>query len=219
MNDLRHVVVVDDHTMVRKGLVSLINLFPTFKVLFEAGNGIEFIRQLDMQQLPNIVLLDIGMPEMDGFETAKWIRANHPGIKILALSTMDSETAIIRMVRCGANGYLLKDADTDELKRALNEVISLGFFYNENVTRKIMKSIHTLVQTNAQSDAFEVLSKRELEFVRLACSEKTYQQIAADMFVSQRTVDGYRDSLFEKLNVASRVGLVLYAIRNKIVEI
>src|SRR5579875_4092592 len=110
MPDTKYIAIVDDHTMFRKGLVSLINFFPDYKVLFDAANGKDFINQLKPKHVPDIVLLDITMPEMDGYATADWIRVNHPEMKILALSTMDSETAIIKMIRHGAKGYLLKDA-------------------------------------------------------------------------------------------------------------
>ena len=144
MPDIKYITLVDDHAMFRKGLASLINFFPTYKVLFDAANGKDFITQLKPPHLPDIVLLDITMPEMDGYATAEWIRVNYPGIKIIALSTMDSETAIIKMIRHGACGYVLKDAEPAELKNAFDEVLSKGFFYNDMVTRKILQSIHQL---------------------------------------------------------------------------
>jgi len=219
MPDTRYIAVVDDHTMIRKGLVVLINLFPNYKVLFDAANGKEFINQLKPPHLPDIVLLDINMPEMDGYTTADWIRVNYPEIKILALSTMDAETTIIKMIRHGANGYILKDAETAELKQAFDDVLSKGFFYNDEVTRKVMRSINQLADEKSEINTFVKLTDRELEFIKLACSEKTYQQIAEEMFKSERTVDGYRDALFKKLNITSRVGLVIYAIKNNLVSI
>jgi DNA-binding NarL/FixJ family response regulator len=219
MNSEKYVAIVDDHTMVRKGLISLINLFPNYQVLFDAANGSEFIRGLDPDRLPDIVLLDIAMPEMDGYATAEWLTANHPGVKILALSTMDTESAIIRMIRNGAKGYVLKDAEPAELKKAFDEVLSLGYYYNDIVSRKIMQTVHLLVEEKRNPVSLVTFSDRELTFLKLTCSEKTYAEIAAEMFVSQRTVDGYRDSLFKKLNVTSRVGLVLYAIRNGLVRV
>ena len=219
MNSEKYIAIVDDHTMVRKGLISLINLFPNYQVLFDAANGREFIRELNPERLPDIVLLDIAMPEMDVYATAEWLTANHPGIRILALSTMDTESAIIRMIRSGAKGYVLKDADPAELKKAFDEVMSLGYYYNDIVSRKIMQTVHLLVEEKHDTETLVRLSDRERDFLRLACSEKTYAEIGREMFVSERTVDGYRDSLFRKLNVSSRVGLVLYAIRNGIVRV
>jgi DNA-binding NarL/FixJ family response regulator len=210
---------VDDHTMIRKGLVSLINTFPRYKVLFDASDGKDFISQLKPPHLPEIVLLDINMPKMDGYATAGWIKANHPEIKIIALSTLDAETAIIKMIRQGACGYILKDADTNELKLALDEVIAKGFYYNDQVTRTVMRSINELTTDKSNVNTFVNLTDRELEFTRLACSEKTYHEIAREMNVSERTVDGYREALFKKLNLGTRVGLVLYAIKNNLVKL
>jgi DNA-binding NarL/FixJ family response regulator len=219
MNEVRHIGLVDDHTMFRKGLTALINLFPGYEVMFDVGGGAECIRQLESGAVPEIVLMDISMPGMDGYATTSWVRSNFPGVIVLALSTMDTETAIIRMIQCGARGYVLKDADPGELKRAFDEVSSLGYYYNDIVSRKIIQSVHLLSGGPGLCDGLVRLSDRETVFLHQVCSEKTYQEIAREMFVSERTVDGYRDTLFKKLNITSRVGLVLYAIRNGIVKV
>jgi DNA-binding NarL/FixJ family response regulator len=215
MNKVRQVAIVDDHTMFRKGLAALINLFPLHEVLFDAGGGEECIQLLRGGPTPDIILMDIAMPGMDGYATTAWIRDNLPDIRVLALSTMDAETAIIRMIRSGARGYVLKDADPDELRKAFDEVLGLGYYYNDHVSRKIVQSVH-LLAGDRRAETPGHLSERETAFLQLVCSEKTYAEIAGEMFVSARTVDGYRDSLFRKLNVTSRVGLVLYATRNGI---
>ena len=217
MSDVKYVTLVDDHTMFRKGLAVLINLFPQYKVLMDVGNGREFIDQLQPDRLPDIVLLDIHMPVMDGYATAAWLHANHPDIKVLALSTMDSDTTIIKMIHQGARGYILKDADPNELQVAFSEILAKGYYYNELLTRKVIQSFHTAGTDTA--NALPRLTDREMEFLKHACSEKNYQQIASDMFVSERTVDGYRESLFKKFNVSNRVGLVIYAIRNQLVQL
>jgi len=212
MNDVKKIAIVDDHTMFRRGLCSLINLFPGYTVVLDAANGNDFIRQLDPGMLPDILLLDIAMPEMDGFALATWLKNNHPTIRVLALSTMDSDIAIIRMIKAGARGYLLKDAEPSELRRAFDDVLSLGYYYNDLVSRKLLLSSGAGVQ-------LERLTDREQTFLKLACSEKTYYEIAKEMFVSERTVDGYRDALFKKLQVTSRVGLVLYAVKNGLIQL
>jgi DNA-binding NarL/FixJ family response regulator len=217
MSDVKYVTLVDDHTMFRKGLAVLINLFPQYKVLMDVGNGREFIDQLQPDRLPDIVLLDIHMPVMDGYATAAWLHANHPEIKVLALSTMDSDTTIIKMIHQGARGYILKDADPNELQVAFSEILAKGYYYNELLTRKVIQSFHTAGTDTA--NALPRLTDREMEFLKHACSEKNYQQIANDMYVSERTVDGYRESLFKKFNVTNRVGLVLYAIKNQLVQL
>ena len=205
------IVIVDDHVVLRNGLAELIRKLG-YTVLFEAGNGKEFIDQLDESDLPDLVLMDINMPTLDGFETTLCLKEHHPEIKVLALSMYDDEIAIIRMIRSGARGYILKESDTPELNRAINNLLSKGFHYSEIVTGSL---IHAVSQPgmNKQTDH---LSERELEFLKWASTELTYKEIAREMKLSPRTIDGYRELLFEKLNVRSRIGLVLYAIRNKI---
>jgi DNA-binding NarL/FixJ family response regulator len=217
MSEMKYVALVDDHTMFRKGLAVLINLFPKYKVLMDVSNGREFIDELQPDHLPDLVLLDIHMPVMDGYATAAWLRTNYPDIRVIALSTMDSDTTIIKMIRQGARGYILKDAEPRELQLAFEEILAKGYYYNEILTRKVIQSIY---QGGRESEnALPKLTEREMEFLKFACSEKNYQQIANDMYVSERTVDGYRESLFKKFNVSNRVGLVLYAIRNQLVQL
>jgi DNA-binding NarL/FixJ family response regulator len=217
MSDPKYIALVDDHTMFRKGLAVLINLFPNYRVLMDVANGREFIDQLQPDLLPDIVLLDIHMPVMDGYATAGWLHENYPDMSVLALSTMDSDTTIIKMIQRGARGYILKDADPKELQVAFEEILAKGYYYNEILTRKVIQSIHQ--GGHDSGNAFPKLTDREMEFLKHACSEKNYQQIANEMYVSERTVDGYRESLFRKFNVTNRVGLVLYAIKNQLVQL
>jgi DNA-binding NarL/FixJ family response regulator len=219
MNDTRYIAIVDDHTMFRKGLASLIDLFPRYQVVLDASNGKDFIDRLDKAQLPDIVLLDISMPEMDGYATAGWISEHYPDIRILALSTMDSETAIIKMIRSGARGYVLKDAEPAELKLAFDEVLSRGSYYNELVSRKVLNAVHQLTETKNPTATFASLSAREIEFLKYACTELTYKEIADKMNLSPRTIEGYRDNLCQKLDLKTRVGLAMYAVRNGIASI
>lgn len=212
----KNIAIADDHVLFRKGIVSLIRLFPEYEVLMEASDGKELIRQIKPGNLPDIALLDISMPNMDGFSTAQWLQANYPQIRIIALSTMDSEAAIIRMIKNGATGYVMKDAEPGELKQAFDEVLKNGYFYNERITRKVMKSI-AAPSTDGSLLGLAKLTDREMEFLKLICTEKSYHEIASDMFVSPRTVEGYRNALCEKLQLKTRTGLVLYAIKNGIV--
>ena len=215
MSQQKHIAIADDHTMFRKGLCVLINLFPGYSVILDVVSGREFIALLDPLHLPDILLLDIVMPEMDGYALAAWVCKHYPSIRILALSTMDTELSIIRMIRAGARGYLHKDAEPEELKQAFEEVLTYGYYYNEAIARKIFRPIHSVYETSA---LIGTLTERELAFLRLACSEKTYYEIAREMFVSVRTIDGYRDSLFQKLHVSTRVGLVLFAAKHGIIH-
>lgn len=209
------VALVDDHVLLRNGLASVIAGFGDFTILFEADNGKHFIEQLAVHGLPDIVLLDITMPEMDGFETAKWIRKNHPGLKMLVLSMMDNDISIIRMLRNGAQGYILKDSKPGVLSAALNDVARKGFYMNELITGKL---VHIATKSTGEDEEVK-LSDKEISFLRLCCSEKSYKEIADDMGITPRAVEGLRSNLFEKLEIASRVGLVLYAIRNSLVTV
>ena len=209
------IVLIDDHLLFRKGIGELINKFDGFAVEWEAGNGREFIRNLEICPVPDLVLLDIAMPEMDGFETAAWIKQKYPHIKILVLSMFDQEDAVIKMLKLDVNGFILKDADPAELKEALHQISAKGIYYSDLVCGTMANNIKNGVK-NLTDD---VLNERELKFLKLACSELTYKEIADKMNLSFRTIDGYRDALFQKLDVKSRVGLALYAIKNGIVEL
>ena len=130
------IAIVDDQHLIRKALGVLINMFPDYYILLDAENGKDLQGKLDKDRLPKIVLLDIIMPVMDGYETAAWLRNTYKEVKVLALSTMDTEDAIIKMIQHGACGYILKDANTEELKQALDEVVKEGFYYSDFITQK-----------------------------------------------------------------------------------
>jgi len=208
-----NVVLVDDHILLRNGLANLIQSFGNYKVLFEANDGKAFINKLNQKLLPDLVLLDINMPEMDGYETCLWLKENHPDIKVLALSMYDNESSIIRMFKAGAKGYILKDCEPIELKRALESIITKGFYYSEMVTGSLIRTIN---EKDNNSKNILTLNDREITFLKYVCTELTYKEIADKMFLSPRTIDGYRDDLFQKLNVKTRVGLVMFALKNGI---
>ena len=212
------IVLVDDHSLLRMGLASLVESQGN-TVLFEADNGKEFLDKLDTNDLPDIVLMDINMPEMDGFETTHWLKQNHPQVHVLALSMYDNETSIIRMLKCGAKGYILKDSEPAELKEAINAIMSKGFYYSDLVSGKLMHAINKLDDETDDLKSLAPLNDRETDFLKYACTEMTYKEIADKMYVSPRTIDGYRDALFEKLKVKTRVGLVMYAIKHGIVHV
>ncbi len=211
------IALVDDHKLFRKSLADWLAT-QQFEILFEANNGKEFIDKINESSLPQLILMDINMPVMNGVETLIWITKNHPSIKVLAISMYNDEMNIIKMIRLGASGYLLKDSEPNELKLAIETIIDKGFYYSDLVNQKLLnaisetnpkqKSIHNLIE----------LSPREIEFLKYVCTELTYKEIADKMALSPRTVDGYRDDLFKKLNVTTRIGLVLYAIKVGIVE-
>jgi two-component system invasion response regulator UvrY len=213
------VVLIDDHVLLRNGLASLIESFGKYPVLFQADNGKHFIEKLQPGMLPDIILMDINMPVMDGYETSLWLKEHYPRVKILALSMYDNENAIIRMFKAGAKGYILKDCDPEELKTALDALTEKGFYYSEMVTGKLISTINTLDEKDNIVKSIISLSDKETQFLKLACTELTYKEIADKMIISPRTVDGYRDDLFKKLNVRTRVGLVMFAVKNGIANL
>jgi len=204
-----NIAIVDDHTLFRNGVAALMSEFEELKVVFEAENGEQMQQMLTKHPLPQVILMDINMPVMDGYAAATWLKENYPQIKIIALSMFEDDKAVIRMIKCGACGYLLKESKPKELLEAIKMVNTKGVFINELVSGKLIRSITTI-------DIIQQCSKKELEFLKFCCSELTYKEIADKMFVSPRTVDNYREALFEKLNLKSRTGLVLYAIQQEI---
>ncbi len=213
----RSVVIADDHKLFSQALSELIGRFERFEVLYQVHSGRELLEKFaSPRNVPDVVLLDINMPGMDGFETAARLRDKHPDVKVLAVSMLGDEESIVRMIRAGARGYVLKDASADELRTALDTLCEKGVYYSEMVTGHLVNAI-THDRTPEAFAREKGLTPRELEFLQLACSELTYKEIADRMSLSIRTVDGHRETLFQKLEVRSRVGLVLYAISNRIV--
>jgi DNA-binding NarL/FixJ family response regulator len=210
--------LVDDHVLLRKGLATLLmeNGYPT---VIQADHGKHFIEKISSGEVPNIVLLDINMPIMDGYATASWLKENHPQMKILALSMYDDEHSIIRMLRHGAGGYILKDCEPAELKTAIEAITQKGYYHNELVSSRLIHTMQNIDGNNSARNGYPELNQKEVRFLQLICSEMTYKEISAVMKLSPRTIDGYRDALFEKLGIKSRVGLVLFAIKNHLINV
>jgi len=205
------IVIVDDHQLFCTALSDLIGKYPGYEVLYTVKNGAE-LREMfyTPKHIPDIVLLDVVMPVMDGFTTAKWLRKDFEHVKVLALSMNNDEESILKMIKNGARGYVLKDTSDAELKAALDAVSAKGYYHSELV------AMHMARMVAGEEKEGGKLNERERQFLKLACSELTYKEIADIMCVSPRTVDGYREALFEKLGVKSRVGLVLQAIQLRI---
>jgi two-component system invasion response regulator UvrY len=210
-----HIALADDHAILRKGVVELISKFENMTVVYEAGDGQELLEKTATQsKLPDVFILDINMPVMNGYDTAKALKAAYPLCKILALSMYDNELNIIKMLRNGASGYVLKDADPSELRDAIREIHENDFYYSDLVTRRVLKMLHT-----PDGQSANILTEKETAFLVHCCSEYTYREIAEIMSISPRTVDGYRESLFVKLNIKSRTGLAIYAIKTGVVTL
>ncbi len=206
------VIIVDDHLLFARALETLINNFTNYEVVFRANNGAALIKYLETnpEHTADIILLDINMPVMNGLETLQWLNKNKIQSKVIALSMMDEDHLVIKMLKEGAKSYLLKDISPDELLDALNNVVDKGQYYNQKVTATLMNSF-----VKESTHDYE-LKQRELQFLELACTEMTYKEIADKMNLSPKTIDGYREALFIKLNVKSRTGMVLYAIKHKL---
>lgn len=210
------VIITDDHVLMRNALSGLVASLEGYHVMAEADNGKDLKAKIQQHLVPDIVLLDVNMPEMDGFETTSWLHKNYPHIKVLVLSMLSDEKTIIRMFRLGAKGYLLKNTDPEELKKALDAITDKDVYLSEYVSGKLVSGLNKFNDLEVKP---VFLNEREKEFLRWTCTELAYKDIADKMNVSPRTVDDYRQALFGKLKVHSRVGLVMYAIRNGIVEI
>jgi DNA-binding NarL/FixJ family response regulator len=204
---MKKIVVVDDHTLLSQAISGLVDSFEDFKVLYTCKHGQELIDQLAFpDKRPDIVLMDVNMPIMDGIETTAHLKDHFPEIKVLALSVEEEEYVILKMLRAGAKGYLLKDTEKAVLHKALQEVSDQGYYHTNTVSQILVKSLDV--------DNSLALKDREIEFIKHACTDMIYDEIAEKMFVSPKTVQGYRDSVFSKLNLKNRTGLVIYAIKN-----
>jgi DNA-binding NarL/FixJ family response regulator len=206
------IVIVDDHVLIAKALHSIICNFDQFEVLYECENGLELQEKFKVEtNIPDIILLDVSMPIMDGFETAKWITEQYPEVLIMALSMQDDEQSLIKMIKNGTKGYLLKNAHPAELEKALNSLLKTGFYYPNWASNKLFATINK----NTAPEILKInFTEREKEFLKYTISELTYKEISEKMFCSPRTVEGYRDSLCEKLELKSRVGLAVFAMKN-----
>lgn len=204
--------LVDDHQLFLKSLSLMLQTLQGFDVVVEALNGQDLQRKLQgKKDQPDLMLIDVNMPIMDGVQTAGWLQQHHPAVKLVALSMNDKDTAIIKMFKAGCCAYLLKDVHPAVLEKALTDVYTRGY-YNADAVQfnpgRLLKAEKEIT-----------LSPKERLFLKFACTEMTYKQIASEMGVAERTVDGYRESLFQKFGVQSRVGLCLEALRKEFISL
>jgi DNA-binding NarL/FixJ family response regulator len=210
------VAIIDDHVLLRNALSALIDGFGDFKVILECGTGRELMEKISPSILPHVVILDLNMPDMDGFETARWIRDHYPEIHVLMLTMYDSDLSLIRLLQAGVKGFLKKDIHPSELKFAIQSVVQSGYYYSNHTTGKLVNLFRNNPEGNITLQK-AMLSDQEIQFLKLVCTDMTYKEVAQKMGLNPRTVDTLRDHLFIKLDVKSRVGLAMVSIRQGIV--
>jgi DNA-binding NarL/FixJ family response regulator len=212
------VAIADDHKIFRKGIVASIGDYDQVRLVQEASNGKQLLEGLDQYE-PDVVLMDVKMPVMDGVEATGWLKSARPEVKVIALSMYDEDQYVLNMMQAGAKGYLLKNAEPDEILQAVTTVYSRQFYFNEQLSVCLLKKLlsHTslpqghLPPTN--------LNEREIHILQLVCQEYSNVEIAEKLFLSVRTVEGYRSKLFEKIKAKNIVGLVIYAIKHRLIDI
>lgn len=208
--------IIDDHVIFCDSLANLINDFEGFNVCWCANDGNAAIKLLlqDKQQ-PDIILLDIIMPGMDGIDLAKWLFENKKDIKVLALTMEEDDNSVLQMLQYGAKGYLLKSIGSEELLIALKQVVKYGYYYTPIITG----NIHRQIETKNATTNVPLLTDREKELLDYLCTDMSYAEIAKKMFLGESTVDTYRARLFEKFDVKNRIGLILKALNFRLIKL
>ncbi|WP_119080812.1 response regulator transcription factor [Chitinophaga alhagiae] len=213
------VAIADDHKIFRSGVINTLTPYANINVVFEAEDG-EHLLQIMQEQQPDVILMDLKMPRMDGIQATIKVKEKYPQVKVIILTMYEDDNFIVHLVENGANAYLLKNSEPEEIYEAICTTFEKGFYFNENVNLALLKKVlHKNKQQFKPTFKNEVqLTDRELEVLKLICNECTTQEISEKIFLSPRTVEGLRQKLLEKLNVKNTVGLVLYAFRNGLIE-
>lgn len=214
------IAIADDQTLFLKGMRFIIETFDDVEIVAEATDGASLLEEVKRTQ-PDVVLSDIKMPGMDGVEVTKYIKKNFPDIKVILLTMYNDDRLIAHVMEIGANGYLLKDEDADEVHKAIRSVVDKGFYFSEYVSNALLKQVKNKSRSNPKeviAGEKNNLSPRELDVLRLICQEKSTNEIAQELFISARTVEGHRKNLLAKTGVRNVAGLVLYAVKNKLLS-
>jgi two-component system, NarL family, invasion response regulator UvrY len=209
------IALADDHKLLRNALAALINSYGDCEVIFEANTGREFCEMIRKKK-PDIAILDFNMPDLNGHECSEWLKENYPDVHVLILSMYDTEMMLIKMLQAGVKGFMKKDIHPSELHKAIHSVVEEGYYYSAQTSTKLAGFFRDSSSTPIWS---KIMTDQELSFMKLVCSELTYKEIAEELGLNPRTVDAIRDSLFGKLDVKSRVGLAMYAIKHGLVSI
>lgn len=211
------IAIADDYKIFRDGLKVGLSADENLDVMMEADNGEDLLKALETNS-PDVILMDLKMPIMDGMETTKAVRKKYPAIKVLVVTMYEDDKFIIHMMENGANGYLLKNADPDEIRKSIYAVYENGYYFNDLVNKALLKK---LVLKNNLKPSFNQnieLTEREQEVLKLICEEKTAAEIGKEIFLSPRSVEGIRQRLIEKVGVRNTAGLVMFAVKNNVVD-
>ena len=212
------IAMADDHMLLRDALAEVINSFDDCEVVCQADTGRALVDYIARNSAPDMVILDLGMPDMDGYDTAQWLHEHQPQVRIMMLTMYNSEMMIVRQLRAGVKGFVKKNIHRNELKMAIYTVMKGGFHFSPDIIKTLINPVHL----NPLMPALPVnkeLNEREIMFIRLTCTDHTYKEIAGMMNLGPRAVDSIRDDLFERLEVKSRVGLAIFAMRQGLVAL
>ncbi|MBD0277107.1 MAG: response regulator transcription factor [Flavisolibacter sp.] len=215
--DVIKVAIADDHKIFRKGVVLSLRMYTNIKFVLEADNGDELLDGLD-EAAPDIVLMDLRMPGKDGMEATKIISKEYPNMKVIVLSMYEDERFIYHMMENGANGYLLKNAEPQEIRKAIIDVYEKGYYLNNHVNRVLLKRAHAKQKVAPSLNSEITLTDRERDVLKLICMEFTAQEIAQKMDISPRTVEAIKDRLMERFGIKNTAGLVFFAVKNNLVD-
>ena len=215
--DTIKVAIADDHKIFRKGVILSLRPYHNIKFVLEAENGEELIQGIE-DASPDIILMDLKMPVKDGIETTKYINKHYPAIRILVLTMYEDERFVGHLMDSGANGYLLKSTDPEEIKQGITDVMRTGFYLNNFVNRVLIKKNYAKQKFNPNLNSEIIISEREKEVLSLVCMEYTAQEIAQKMDISARTVEAIKDRLMERFGVKNSVGLVFFAMKNSLID-
>jgi DNA-binding NarL/FixJ family response regulator len=221
MNERIRVALVDDQTIIRKGLIKLFEIHPHIQIVCEANDGKEIIEWFEQQyeRSPvDVVLMDIQMPTMDGFDATEILVQKYENLRIIGLSSYDNEVFIDRFISCGGRGYLLKVQEVDEIVSAIEQVLEIGYYLSDRVP---ISKIRELISNKEVSRTINepLLSSQEIKIVRLICEEKTSQEIADLLFISKKTVESHRDRILQKIKAKNMIGIAIYAIKNNLIDL
>lgn len=215
------VAIADDHKIFRKGVILSLRPYTNIKFVLEADHGqqlLDGLQDIATEEKPDVILMDLRMPMKDGIETTKQVAKQFPQIHIIALTMFEDERFVSHMMEIGANGYLLKSADPAEIKRAIMEVMSKGYYLNNFVNRILLKKSHSKTKAIPTLNSEITLNDRERDVIKYICMEFTAQEIAQKLEVSPRTVEAIKDRLMERFGAKNTAGLVFFAVKNNLVD-